>query len=78
MGKQAVQVKLLPTPVQAAALAATLQSVNEAATWTAKIAFAHGTPREYELRQHTYAELKGRGLGQRQQPSDREAARSDG
>jgi putative transposase len=30
-GKQAVQVKLLPTPKQAAALAATLRAVNEAA-----------------------------------------------
>jgi putative transposase len=58
VGKQVVQVKLLPTPEQAAALAATLHAVNEAATWTAEVAFAHGLPREYALRQHTYARLK--------------------
>ncbi|MFG3342669.1 RNA-guided endonuclease InsQ/TnpB family protein [Glycomyces sp. NPDC048151] len=64
MGKQVVQVKLLPTPEQAAALAATLRAVNEAANWTSATAFAHGVPREYALRQHTYAQLKAeRGLG---------------
>jgi IS605 OrfB family transposase len=64
VGKQVVQVKLLPTPEQAQALAATLRAVNEAATWTAEVAFAHGVPREYALRQHTYAQLKAeRGLG---------------
>jgi putative transposase len=64
MGKQVVQVKLLPTPEQAAALAATLRAVNEAANWTSQTAFAHGLPREYSLRQHTYAQLKDeRGLG---------------
>jgi len=63
VGKQVVQVKLLPTPGQAAALTATLRAVNEAANWTAGVAFAHGVPREYVLRQHTYTELKDRGLG---------------
>ncbi|WP_211116276.1 RNA-guided endonuclease InsQ/TnpB family protein [Glycomyces buryatensis] len=63
MGKQVVQVKLVPTPVQAAALAATLSAVNVAANWTSGVAFVHGVPREYALRQHTYAELKARGLG---------------
>jgi putative transposase len=57
-------VKLLPTPEQAAALAATLRAVNEAANWTSERAFANGVPREYALRQHTYAQLKAeRGLG---------------
>jgi hypothetical protein len=38
--------------------------VNEAANWTSETAFAHGLPREYALRQHTYAQLKAeRGLG---------------
>jgi IS605 OrfB family transposase len=63
VGKLAVQVKLLPTPEQAAALAATLRAVNEAANWTSDVAFAHGAPREYALRKLTYAELRGRGLG---------------
>jgi putative transposase len=64
MCKQVVQVKLLPSPEQAAALAATLRAVNEAANWTSQTAFAHGLPREYSLRQHTYAQLKDeRGLG---------------
>jgi putative transposase len=64
VGKQVVQVKLLPTPEQAAALAATLRAVNEAANWTSQTAFAHGVPREYALRQHTYSQLKAeRGLG---------------
>jgi hypothetical protein len=44
-------------------LAATLRAVNEAANWTSETAFAHGLPREYALRQHTYTELKHRGLG---------------
>ncbi|WP_460545513.1 RNA-guided endonuclease InsQ/TnpB family protein [Glycomyces halotolerans] len=61
MGKQVVQVKLVPTPEQA--LAATLRAVNEAANWASAVAFAHGVPREYALRQHTYTELKERGLG---------------
>lgn len=38
-------------------------NMHEAATWVAKVAFEHGVPREYELRKHTYAELKARGLG---------------
>ncbi|WP_211116550.1 RNA-guided endonuclease InsQ/TnpB family protein [Glycomyces buryatensis] len=64
MGIQVVQMKLLPTPEQAAALAATLRAVNDAANWTSQTAFAHGVPREYALRQHTYTSLKAeRGLG---------------
>jgi hypothetical protein len=63
VGKQVVQVKLLPTPEQAAALAGTLRAVNEAANWVSQTAFAHSVRREYALRQHTYTELKDRGLG---------------
>jgi IS605 OrfB family transposase len=63
VGKLVVQVKLVPSPEEAAALAATLRAVNEAATWAAAVAFAHGVPREYALRQHTYTDLKDRGLG---------------
>lgn len=59
-----VQVKLLPTPVQAAALAATLHACNEAATWASEVAFAKDTKRNFTLREHTYGEIKQRwGLG---------------
>jgi IS605 OrfB family transposase len=61
--KIAVQVKLLPTPEQASALQCTLRAVNDAACWVSGVAFERGVPREYELRKHTYAELKARGLG---------------
>ncbi|MEV0399016.1 transposase [Actinoallomurus sp. NPDC050550] len=61
--KVVVQVKLMPTPMQAAALKHTLRTVNEAACWVSGVAFERGVPREYELRRHTYAELRKRGLG---------------
>ncbi|MFH9004777.1 RNA-guided endonuclease InsQ/TnpB family protein [Streptomyces afghaniensis] len=41
--KLVVQVRLLPTPVQAAALEATLRACNEAATWVSQVAFAYAT-----------------------------------
>ncbi|MFJ9933740.1 RNA-guided endonuclease InsQ/TnpB family protein [Streptomyces virginiae] len=53
----------MPEADQAAALSATLRTVNEAACWVSEVAFERGVPREYELRKHTYAELKARGLG---------------
>ncbi|WP_329251275.1 RNA-guided endonuclease InsQ/TnpB family protein [Actinoallomurus sp. NBC_01490] len=37
--------------------------VNEAANWVSAVAFERGVPHVYELRKHTYAELKSRGLG---------------
>ncbi|MFF4426704.1 RNA-guided endonuclease InsQ/TnpB family protein [Streptomyces sp. NPDC001549] len=61
--KIVAQVKLMPEAGQAAALSATLRTVNEAACWVSGVAFERGVPREYELRKHTYAELKARGLG---------------
>lgn len=61
--KIVVQVKLMPDAVQAPAIGATLRTVNDRATWVSGVAFAHGVPREYELRKHTYAELKASGLG---------------
>ncbi|MFG2452926.1 RNA-guided endonuclease InsQ/TnpB family protein [Streptomyces sp. NPDC048512] len=61
--KIVVQVKLIPEAEQAAALSETLRTVNEAANWVSAVAFEHGVPREYELRKHTYAELRSRGLG---------------
>ncbi|WP_059044746.1 RNA-guided endonuclease InsQ/TnpB family protein [Streptomyces acidiscabies] len=62
--KMVVQVKLLPTPVQASALEATLRACNEAATWASEVAFAKDVKRNFPLREHTYAEIKQRwGLG---------------
>jgi IS605 OrfB family transposase len=61
--KLVVQVKLAPSPEQAVALAATLAVCNDAANWVSDICHALGAPREYELRKHTYAGLKARGLG---------------
>ncbi len=61
--KLVVQVRLLPTPEQAAALEATLRAVNEAANLVSAAAFAGGVRGEYALRKITYGELKAAGLG---------------
>ncbi|MFH8738043.1 RNA-guided endonuclease InsQ/TnpB family protein [Streptomyces sp. NPDC017964] len=62
--KLVVRVKLLPTPVQAAALEATLHACNQAATWAAGVAFEENARRPLELRKHTYVEIRERwGLG---------------
>ncbi|MFF2472067.1 RNA-guided endonuclease InsQ/TnpB family protein [Streptomyces sp. NPDC058066] len=61
--KVVVQVKLMPEAEEAAALRSTLRTVNDLACWVSRVAFARGVPREYELRQHTYAHLKAEGLG---------------
>ncbi|MFE5690666.1 RNA-guided endonuclease InsQ/TnpB family protein [Streptomyces sp. NPDC056512] len=61
--KIVVQVKLMPEAEEAAALRSTLRMVNDLACWVSRVAFARGVPREYELRQHTYAHLKAEGLG---------------
>ncbi|WP_435839823.1 hypothetical protein [Streptomyces canus] len=62
--KLVVQVKLLPTPVQAAALEATLHACNEAASWASEVAFSRDVKRNFALREHTYTEIKQRwGLG---------------
>ena len=61
--KIVVQVKLLASPEQAAALATTLHAVNDAACWVSAVAFDTGVKREFALRKHTYQQLKDRGLG---------------
>ncbi|MEV2210276.1 transposase [Streptomyces sp. NPDC050997] len=62
--KLVVQVKLLPTPVQAAALEATLRACNEAATWVSGVAFEKDVKSNFALREHTYRQVKARwGLG---------------
>ncbi|MGA5137654.1 RNA-guided endonuclease InsQ/TnpB family protein [Streptomyces azureus] len=58
--KLVVQVRLLPTPVQAAALEATLRGCNEAATWVSRVAFEHGEFRNFALRRLTYEQVKSR------------------
>ncbi|WP_327136702.1 transposase [Streptomyces sp. NBC_01340] len=58
--KLTVQVKLLPTPVQAAALEATLRACNEAASWADGVAFEKDMKRNFALREHTYDQIKAR------------------
>ncbi|WDV51703.1 transposase [Streptomyces coeruleorubidus] len=56
--KLVVQVRLLPTAVQAAALEATLRACNEAATWVSEVAFARGEFKNFALRKLTYEQVK--------------------
>ncbi|MGW3726848.1 RNA-guided endonuclease InsQ/TnpB family protein [Streptomyces sp. NPDC000851] len=58
--KLVVEVKLLPTPVQAAALEATLRACNEAATWVSWVAFENDVKKNFALRRLTYDEVKAR------------------
>ncbi|MER6073709.1 transposase [Streptomyces sp. NPDC001817] len=58
--KLVVQVKLLPTPEQAAALEATLHACNDAANWASKVAFEKDVKRNFALHEHTYAVIKAR------------------
>ena len=61
--KIVTQVKLMPDAVQVSVLERSLRTVNDAANWVSEVAFEHGVPREYELRKHTYTELKAREAG---------------
>ncbi|MBB4754506.1 RNA-guided endonuclease InsQ/TnpB family protein [Actinoplanes lobatus] len=62
--KLVVQVKLLPTPEQASALDATLRACNTAASEVAATAREIGCYRNYDLRKHTYQNIKtGHRLG---------------
>ncbi|WP_328808922.1 RNA-guided endonuclease InsQ/TnpB family protein [Nonomuraea montanisoli] len=53
-----VQVKLLSTPEQAAALEATLRAANKAADLVSRIAFQRRCFRNFDLRKHTYEQVK--------------------
>ncbi|MEV8315497.1 transposase [Streptomyces sp. NPDC059900] len=53
-----VQVKLLPSPEQAAALEATLRACNRAADHVARVAFGSGTRDRNGLQKIVYAEIK--------------------
>jgi putative transposase len=63
--KLVVQVKLLPLPEQATALADTLDRVNSAANQVSTVAFTRFgiRCREATLRKLCYGDLKTRGLG---------------
>ncbi|WP_251829205.1 hypothetical protein [Streptomyces sp. ATCC 21386] len=58
--KLVVEVRLLPTPVQASALEKTLRACNEAAGWVAEVAFERGVFTNFALRRHTYGQVKDR------------------
>ncbi|KAK1182286.1 transposase [Streptomyces sp. NBS 14/10] len=58
--KLTVLVKLLPTPEQASALAATLTACNEAANWASSIAYESGVSRNFGLRKLTYTQIRAR------------------
>jgi IS605 OrfB family transposase len=58
--KLVVQVKLLPTPVQAVALASTLRACNEAASWVSRVGFERGVFSRNELQKLVYTEVKDR------------------
>lgn len=56
--KLVVQVKLLPTPAQAAALATTLRACNAAAEYTSRVAFERNVKSRNELQKLCYREIK--------------------
>ncbi|AEM82328.1 transposase [Streptomyces violaceusniger] len=58
--KLVVQVKLLPTPVQAAALEATLCACNRAADQASRVAYETGVTSRNDLQKAVYADLKTR------------------
>ncbi|WP_225994107.1 RNA-guided endonuclease InsQ/TnpB family protein [Actinomadura rudentiformis] len=60
--KLVVQVKLLPTPEQVAALAVTLHTVNVAANWVSARAYESQVFSRAKLQKAVYAELKAAGL----------------
>jgi putative transposase len=61
--KLVVQVKLLPSPGQAAALEATLYACNDAANWVSMTAFRMTSRRNYDVRKRTYQNLRAAGIG---------------
>jgi IS605 OrfB family transposase len=60
--KLVVQVKLLPTPEQAAALTATLHACNTAAAHVSRLAFERRVFSRVRLQKLAYAEVRARGL----------------
>ncbi|WP_424923616.1 RNA-guided endonuclease InsQ/TnpB family protein [Actinomadura darangshiensis] len=60
--KLVVQVKLLPTPEQATALAETLHACNSAAAWVSRVAHERAVFSRTGLQKLLYAEVRARGL----------------
>ncbi|WP_326644476.1 transposase [Streptosporangium sp. NBC_01755] len=60
--KFVVQVRLFPTPAQEAALADTLRLCNDAANLVSGVAWETKVFRNYDLRLHSYGDLKAMGL----------------
>ncbi|ADH68265.1 transposase, IS605 OrfB family [Nocardiopsis dassonvillei] len=63
VSKIVVQLGLTPSPEQAAVLASTLRALNTHATRVAKVAHEQGVMRDYELRKHTYRQLRAAEVG---------------
>ncbi|OOC56946.1 MULTISPECIES: RNA-guided endonuclease InsQ/TnpB family protein [Nocardiopsis] len=63
VSKIVVQLKLTPSPEQATVLESTLRDLNTHATWVAQVAHECGVTRNYELRKHTYQQLREAGVG---------------
>jgi putative transposase len=68
--KQVVQVRLLPTPAQASALAATLHACNTAASWLSEQMHASRVFRKFDVQKRFYIELRER-FGLAAQPAIR-------
>lgn len=68
--KLVVQVKLLPSPEQAAALEATLRTCNQAADHVSRVAFESGTRDRNGLQKLVYADVKAK-FGLSAQPAVR-------
>jgi IS605 OrfB family transposase len=61
--KLVVQVKLLPSPAQAAAMAATLAACNQAADHASRVAFDRKAFSRNDVQKLVYGDLKSAGLG---------------
>lgn len=68
--KQSVQVRLLPTPAQAAALASTLRVCNSAASWLSQWMHTARVFRKFDVQRSCYGELRDR-FGLAAQPAIR-------
>ncbi|MEU3644538.1 hypothetical protein AB0E59_14255 [Lentzea sp. NPDC034063] len=68
--KQVVQVRLLPSPEQASALADTLRVCNTAASWLSERMCAEQVFRKFDVQKRFYAELRER-FGLAAQPAIR-------
>ena len=56
--KQVVQVRLLPTPEQASALAETLHACNKAASWLSGQMHTYRVVRKFDVQKRFYPQLR--------------------